>query len=289
MKLTTAINDRFRFLASTFLLLPFRRCLPISACILLSFRSALAADTLAHRAWTVDGVTREALIYAPPLAQTHATPVIFAFHGHGGNMNQSARGFNFQAHWPEAIVVYPQGLKTPGRLNDPEGKKNGWQHTTGAQADRDLKFFDAMLTSLTQDYHVDKKRIYATGFSNGGGFTFLLWLTRGDQFAALAPGGAAAATNAPEAALVEKLLPKPVLLIDGEKDPLIKFEWQKQTIAALCQHNQCGPGQPQGEHGMLYPSKIGAPVMTYIHPGGHQFPREATALVVKFFKEHAQP
>jgi polyhydroxybutyrate depolymerase len=30
----------------------------------------------------------------------------------------------------------------------------------------------------------------------------------------------------------------------------------------------------------------GTPVVTFIHPGGHQFPAEAPALVAKFFKEH---
>ena len=281
-------NDRSQFLDLSFLLLPFRRCLLPSAFFLLTFFSTFAAD-LNRTTWKVDGVEREALIYAPPQAKTNATPVVFAFHGHGGTMNQSAHGFNYHTLWPEALVVYPQGLKTPGHLHDPEGKKNGWQHNIGSQDDRDLKFFDAMLASLKKDYRVDEKRIYSTGFSNGGGFTFLLWLARGDQFAALAPGGAAVATNTPEAALIEKLQPKPVLLIDGEKDPLIKLEWQKQTIAALCQHNHCDDGQPQGEYCTLYPSKISAPVMTYIHPGGHQFPHEAAALVVKFFKEHALP
>ena len=36
------------------------------------------------RKWTVDGVVRQALIYAPAEATTTATPVVFAFHGIGG-------------------------------------------------------------------------------------------------------------------------------------------------------------------------------------------------------------
>ena len=234
-------------------MLPINRRTSLGLLASLIFLLPCGAADLKRNTWKVDGIEREALIYAPPQAKANATPVIFAFHGHGGNMNQSSHSFNYQAQWPEAIVVYP------------------------------------LLASLKKDYRVVEKRIYSTGFSNGGGFTFLLWLARGNQFAALAPGGAAVATNTPEAALIEKLQPKPVLLIDGEKDPLIKLEWQKYTIAALCQHNHCDAGQPQGEYYTLYPSKIGAPVMTYIHPGGHQFPHEAAALVVKFFKEHEQP
>jgi hypothetical protein len=29
--------------------------------------------------------------------------------------------------------------------------------------------------------------------------------------------------------------------------------------------------------------------MTYIHPGGHEFPQDSPAIMVKFFKEHAKP
>ncbi len=28
------------------------------------------------------------------------------------------------------------------------------------------------------------------------------------------------------------------------------------------------------------------PVVTYIHPGGHEFPRDAVPQIVKFFKQH---
>ncbi len=55
---------------------------------------------------------------------------------------------NYHKHWPEAIVVYMQGLNTPGALTDPDGKRPGWQKTFGDQGDRDLKFFDAVLATL---------------------------------------------------------------------------------------------------------------------------------------------
>ncbi len=29
--------------------------------------------------------------------------------------------------------------------------------------------------------------------------------------------------------------------------------------------------------------------MTYIHPGGHEFPAATLTLITKFFKEHAKP
>src|SRR5258706_10476239 len=151
-----------------------------------------AADGPSRREWKVDGVVREALVYTPPSAATKSTPIVFAFHGHGGSMTNAARMFGFHSRWPEAIIVYMQGLNTPGRLTDPKGEKPGWQRTVGDQSDRDLKFFDAVLASLKQDYRVDSKRLYATGHSNGGGVTYLLPAAPADPFAALppSPGGA---------------------------------------------------------------------------------------------------
>jgi len=252
---------------------------------LVSTLTARAAEGPPRREWKVDGVVREALVYAPPSAGTESTPIVFAFHGHGGSMNNAARMFNFHTRWPEAIVVYMQGLNTPGRLTDPKGEKPGWQRTVGDQGDRDLKFFDAVLASLKQDYHVDAKRIYATGHSNGGGFTYLLLAARADRFAAFAPSAAAAGQG------IKLTQAKPILHVAGENDPLVKFEWQQQTMEAVRKLNQCGEGKPWADEKgcTIYESKSNAPVVTFIHPGTHAYPAGAPAIIVKFFKEHAQP
>jgi polyhydroxybutyrate depolymerase len=235
----------------------------------------------------VDGTVREALLYAPASAKAAPAPLVFAFHGHGGNMNNAARSYHIHTLWPEAIVIYPQGLNTPSKLVDPEGKKPGWQNIAGEQGDRDLKFFDAMLASLESKFKVDTKRIYSTGHSNGGGFTYLLWAERGDKFAAFGPSAAAAKRALP---IMGGLKPKPMIHIAGENDPLVKFEWQKLTMEAVRKGNHCGEGTSwEGVKGCtLYPSKVGAPVVTFIHPGTHTYATEAPGLIVKFFKEHAQ-
>jgi len=245
------------------------------------------AATLTERSWSVDDVDRHALVHVPAKANEAPSPVVFAFHGHGGNMNNAARQFGYEKLWPEAIVVYMQGLKTPGRLTDPEGKKNGWQHGAGDQGDRDLKFFDAVLVSLKKDHNVDVNRIYATGHSNGGGFTYLLWAQRGDVFAAVAPSGSVATRYAAD------LKPKPALHVVGENDPLVKFAWQSAGIEALKRINKCDEkGQPWGRAGNLvgteYKSSQKTPLVTLISPGNHKFPSEAPPLIVKFFKSHAK-
>ncbi|MDB6138354.1 MAG: esterase [Verrucomicrobiaceae bacterium] len=241
-----------------------------------------AAEPLSYQTWQVEGVTREALVYVPKTAHFKPSPLIFAFHGHGGSMQNAASMYHYHELWPEAMVVYMQGLNTPGKLTDPDGKKPGWQGTLGAQNDRDLKFFDAVLATAKDTCKVDARRIYSTGHSNGGGFTYLLWAARGDVFAAMAPSSAFAIKP-----LFDKFKPKPVLHVAGEADPLVKFAWQKATMDQLRTLNGCAEeGRPWEKYGTLYESKTGTPVVTLIHPGTHTFLKEAPAIIVKFFKEH---
>lgn len=233
--------------------------------------------------WTVDGAERQALVFAPSVRSTGKVPVIFAFHGHGGNMRGASLGMHFQRSWPEALVVYMQGLPTESRL-DPQGRKNGWQTEAGQDGDRDLKFFDAALQGLSAKYPVDESRIYVTGFSNGAFFTYLLWAERGKTVAAFAP---CAGRLFPS---VHPTLPRALLHIAGERDPLVKIDEQKAAIETARQvDGATAPGKSCGEGCVLYPSTQGTPVEARFHSGGHVFPPGATDWVVGFFKEHRLP
>ena len=257
-----------------------------SVCFLLL---VLTAQTTAQeptiQTWTVGEHTREALVYIPP-ANDAATPrpLIFAFHGHGGGMHQANKSFAYQQLWPEALIIYPQGLPTPGKLTDPEGKKSGWQSDPGDQGNRDLLFFDAMLETMMTKLNADKTRIYSTGHSNGGGFTYLLGATRGQHFAALAPSAAAGSKS------LHLLKPIPVFHVAGENDPLVKFDWQQRTMTALRTLNKCDEGIPWENQRWCtyYASSLGMPVVTCIHPGTHTFLKEAPELIVRFFKAHSR-
>src|SRR4051812_42165933 len=142
-----------------------RRLLALLLGILSAALAASGAE-LERLAWTVNGVEREALVHVPTHLGPAGAPLVFAFHGHGGSAEQASRSFHLHEVWPDALVVYPQGLPTAGQLTDRSGKEAGWQGYAGSQGDRDLKFFDVMLAALKQRYPVDPARIYATGHSN---------------------------------------------------------------------------------------------------------------------------
>lgn len=234
--------------------------------------------------WTIDGQRREALVYLPKERDKPA-PVLLAFHGHGGTARFFARA-GFQREWPEAIAVFPQGLPT-AMFRDPDGKRPGWQARPGGNGDRDLKFVDAILKTVRETYKVDDRRVYATGHSNGGAFTYLLWATRGKEFAAVAPSSAPGALVI---ATAKGLTPLPVLHLAGEKDEIVPFESQERAMKECRRRLGCDEtGKEWAKAGLLvgtlYPSSKGTPFVSAIHPGGHAFPAEAPGLIVRFFKE----
>ena len=58
-------------------------------------------------------------------------------------------------------------------------------------------------------------------------------------------------------------------------------------MEAVRKVNGCdAEGKEWAKNCTLYPSKTGTPFVSFIHPGAHNFPAEAPALIVKFFKEH---
>ncbi len=235
--------------------------------------------------WNIGRDARTALVYPPAVQERRAkAPLIFFFHGPGDHAQFGTVQFPFQELWPEAIVVFAQGLPTPS-ASDPNGERRGWQHEPGEVGDRDLKFFDAMLRSLRWKFRVDDQRIYAAGFSNGGFFDYILWAQRGKLFAAFAP--CAAALRAP----VQLPMPKPVFVVAGEKDDRVLFPEQRKNIGTLRQINGCtGDGRSWGDaRAMRYESPHGAPVVAFVHERGHAVPRAAAVLIAKFFQEHRLP
>ena len=251
------------------------------ACII-GLVSQARAQVRTFMTFTIDGDPRAAMVFAPSKTSGagEPAPLLFAFHSHGSSMQEAAGTMQFQRLWPEAIVVYMQGLPTRIYV-DPTGFETGWQQEPGQFGDRDLKFFDAVFAAVRMMFRVNDDRIYATGFSNGGIFTYLLWGTRGNVFAAIAP---VAAQKFPA---VHLTVPKPILHIAGEQDSVVPFKEQLQSIQIARELNGSNQtGSSCGEYCTSYASSNGAPVVSYIHRAGHVYPTGASEMIVRFFKEY---
>lgn len=218
---------------------------------------------------SVNGVERQALVYAPTRG-TGPAPIVFAFHGHGGGARQFSR-IKLNELWPEAYVVYPQGLptKTP---NDPRGTKNGWDMSrTGSN--KDIQFFDALLSKISSDSSIDPKRVFAMGHSNGGGFTYTLWDVRPKLFAGMGPSAAnGLRTSYPISAFV----------YTSPNDPIVDPARQIACIERIVRNNGCGTPTKVDENLTQYPGPH--PVWVWTHNDGHNFGRAGLGKMVEFFK-----
>ncbi|OIQ99974.1 hypothetical protein GALL_179900 [mine drainage metagenome] len=99
-----------------------------------------------------------------------AYPIIFRWHGSGGNGMSGGLDIEF-ASGNDAIVVGADGIN--GR----------WQTNTDSI---DLLFFDQMLETIESRYCIDRERIFSYGFSVGAFFNNLLTCERGEELRASA-------------------------------------------------------------------------------------------------------
>ena len=232
----------------------------------------------------VNGVTRTAVLVVPADV-THPAPLVFAFHGHGGNGALFDRRIDIDGLWPEAIVIYPDGLPGHKGLTDPDGSQPGWQVRPGDEGDRDLAFYDVMLSTLRTKLSVDDDRVFALGHSNGSGFTALLLTLRGSTIAATAT------LSGQPAELEFNIAPvRSMFLMMGRADPLVPFEQQRQAIPRAQAKLAIDPATAKTDG---YLTTANGPnnveLDTYIHPGGHDVPAEVPPLVVAFFQRHTRP
>jgi polyhydroxybutyrate depolymerase len=222
---------------------------------------------------TVDGVNRTALVYQPSGTAPNP-PVVFGYHGHGGNARNASRSFDLQSAWPEALVVYPQGVPTKSRV-DPSGALNGWSADT-TEANPDIKFFDALFSKVMADYHGDSHRVFAMGHSNGGLFMYILWSLRAGKFAAFGSCEGAGA-------LTVTLTPKPFFITIGDEDKIVSPALQHRSLNAVFKVNgSASSGTPFGDKGTLY--KGAQPVVYWAYHGGHTFPADSVPTMMRFFQ-----
>lgn len=175
-----------------------------------------------------DGLTREYRLYVPPdLDPAQPVPLVLVLHGGGGTADGMEKlthsGFHDLADRDGFIVAYPQGVDK--HWNDGRPLED-----RAAQDDiDDVGYIAALIDHLAAEYPIDQTRVFATGISNGGFMSFRLACDLADRIAAVAP--VTANLSADLAARCAPSRPVPVLIINGTKDPLVR--WEGGTIQVL--------------------------------------------------------
>lgn len=172
--------------------------------------AARGNDKLQKGSLKIGGVERTYVYFVAESVQGRdGAPLVLVFHGHFGTGAGMARMSQFEQVAAEKgfIVVYPDGIK------------RSWNDGRGLSSTDDVAFTRALITEFEQRYHVDRKRIYATGISNGGFFSERLACELSDQIAAVAP--VAAIMSDALARVCKPSRPVSVLYMQGTKDPLV--------------------------------------------------------------------
>jgi len=225
---------------------------------------------------TIDSVDRLAYVFAPSQPPAGKPPVLFMFHGHGGSAQTCMRRFYAEKRWPQAVVVYCDGLpvETAG------GNGKGWQLRAAAD-NRDLKFFDALLPKVLDQFHADPHNVFAWGFSNGGMFVYTLWATRADRFAAFCASGAAIINPG-----VRLTTPEPAFITISGNDPVVPTDLQETALKQAEQTDGSQKtGKQYGDSGTYFAGK--QPIVVWRFNGGHEFPSESFPKLIEFFRSIA--
>jgi len=166
-----------------------------------------------RRTLGVGGSRRSYLLYLPSSWQRgRSLPLVLVFHGAGARSAGMARhtGFSRVAEREGFAVVYPDGINR--RWNDGRG--------IGGARD-DVGFVRLLVDSLERELGIDRRRVYATGISNGAMFSHRLACDLPGMLAAIAPVAGAVPVGLAERC--GAAAPVAVLAFQGTADPFVPY------------------------------------------------------------------
>ncbi len=200
----------------------------------------ISAQQTINGSITHDNGQRSYTLYVPASYSGNTpVPLVLNFHGYTSSATVQMNTGDFRAIADTAgfIIVHPQGSLFNGNTHWNVG---GW--TVGSTAD-DVGFTSALLDSLSAEYLIDPDRVYSTGFSNGGYFSFKLACQLGDRIAAIA---SVAGSMTPE--IYNACSPThstPVLQMHGTNDNVVPYNganWTRSIDDAMqywVDYNNC--------------------------------------------------
>lgn len=268
----------------------------------------------------VDGVERTYLLHLPAgYKKNNLYPLVFVLHGGTANAENAARmsRMGLKADKENFIVVYPNGT---GKFKDKFLHWNDGSERSdrGASSADDVAFFRQLINYLENNYPIDSKRVYATGFSNGAIMTHRLGVELSDKIAAIAP--VSGALNYDKSFPTD---PVSVIIFHGTADKYVPYnggigkssggQRQDKSVAYAIdfwvKNNGCNPIAVKTEYGDIIKEeynggKAGSEVVLYtVKNGGHAWPGgisgirngnvdeptqeiSATNIIWEFFKKH---
>ena len=136
-----------------------------------------------------DGLNRTYLKYIPAGFDANSSlPLVMSFHGGAGNSSDQLAIADLRslADQDQFILLYPDAYPEPlaGETNW-QVEVSGELPYTEPTAHDDIGFVDALIDEMHAAHGIDLNRVYAMGYSNGGGFTFDLACRLNERIAAI--------------------------------------------------------------------------------------------------------
>ena len=177
------------------------------------------AQGIINGAMNYEDIDRTFILYVPSSYDSSTKqPLVFNFHGYSSNASeQMAYGdLRSQADANGFILVHPEAL------DDIYGRSywniKGWS----TSVHDDVKFVENLINLLMDKYSINAERIYSTGMSNGGFFSFHLACNLSASFAAVASVTGSMTYETFDNCNPRK--PTPVMQIHGSLDATVPYK-----------------------------------------------------------------
>jgi poly(3-hydroxybutyrate) depolymerase len=187
---------------------------------------------------------REIHVYAPSDLKENS-PLLISCHG----MDQDPNYQQSNTHWEAVadtagfVVVYPRG--------------GTGMSTWDIQGYKDTKWMTEIIDQMYTDYKIDKKRVYLSGFSMGGMFTYHSMSKIADKIAAFAPTSGTNVFGASKA-----MRPVPIIHPHGTNDDVLNYSQVEGFIKNYRDQFNC-PAQAKEETNYPNAENNGATMYTW--------------------------
>ena len=199
----------------------------ISALSILMIHWGTVCAQLSTQNLDVNGTARTYLEYLPAgFDAATSLPLVLSFHGGGGNAQDQLNIADLRNRADEDgfVLVYPSAIPDPN-----DGGGTNWQVVvsgtlpfTQPNPHSDIDFIEALIDELAVTRNIDTERVYAMGYSNGGGFTFDLACRLNDKITGI--GVVARTMYAESFSSCNVVHPTPVVTILGTSDFISAYD-----------------------------------------------------------------